>query len=70
MRQNPVLYHNLIAALEGDSLQEFVPGGGYLLIFNLGNGYGVLQKGFLFTKGRFAFFLKDYIDRKFIKKFK
>ncbi|WP_136806126.1 NAD(P)/FAD-dependent oxidoreductase [Desulfosediminicola flagellatus] len=69
VRQNPVLYHNLIAALEGDSLQEFVPGGGYLLIFNLGNGYGVLQKGFLFTKGRFAFFLKDYIDRKFIKKF-
>ncbi len=69
VRQNPVLYHNLVATLEGDCLQEFIPGGGYLLIFNLGNGYGVLQKGMFFTKGKIAFAIKDYIDRKFIRKF-
>lgn len=69
VRQNPVLFHNLVAALEGDNLHEFVPGGRYLLIFNLGSGYGVLQKGPFFIKGRAAFAIKNYIDRKFIQKF-
>lgn len=69
VRQNPVLYHNLIAALEGRQLREFVPGGGYLLIFNLGGGYGVLQKGRLFWQGRLAFRVKDYIDKRFMNKF-
>lgn len=69
VRQNPVLYHNLLASLEGLPLKEFSPGGDYLLIFNLGNSYGVLQKGRFFLKGRLAFIIKDYIDRKFMAKF-
>jgi NADH dehydrogenase FAD-containing subunit len=70
VRQNPVLYHNLLASLEGKSLIQFSPGGDYLLIFNLGRGYGVLQKNKFFLKGRLAFRIKDYIDRRFMKKFK
>lgn len=70
VRQNPVLYHNLLAALAGKRLQPFTPGGGYLLIFNLGKGYGVLQKGVLFWQGRLAFAIKDRIDRRFMNRFK
>ncbi len=69
VRQNPVLYHNLVAALEGAPLQSFNPGGDYLLIFNLGGGVGVLQKRWLTMKGRTAFLIKDYIDKNFMKKF-
>jgi NADH dehydrogenase FAD-containing subunit len=70
VRQNPVLFHNLLASLDGGRLKRFSPGGDYLLIFNLGRGYGVLQKNKLFLKGRLAFLIKDYIDRRFMKKFK
>jgi len=69
VRQNPVLYHNLMAALEGATLQPFDPGGDYLLIFNLGGGIGVLRKRWLLLSGRIAFYIKDYIDRRFMKKF-
>jgi NADH dehydrogenase FAD-containing subunit len=64
-----VLYHNLMAALEDKPLQSFDPGGDYLLIFNLGGGSGVLRKRWLLIQGKIAFTIKDYIDRKFMKKF-
>ncbi len=69
VRQNPVLYHNLMASLEHGSLQRFDPGGAYLLIFNLGDGDGVLHKYWLTFGGRLAFIIKDYIDRKFMRSF-
>jgi NADH dehydrogenase FAD-containing subunit len=69
VRQNPVLFHNLMAALEGGSLQEFDPGGDYLLIFNLGDGTGVLHKRWLTLGGRTAFWVKNAIDVRFMKKF-
>ena len=69
VRQNPVLYNNLMAALAGEPLQVFDPGGDYLLIFNMGGGKGVLRKKWLTLGGRIAFIVKDYIDRKFMKKF-
>ncbi len=69
VRQNPVLFHNMVAQLEGGDLQPFDPGGDYLLIFNLGGGVGVLKKRWLTVGGRIAFFIKDYIDRKFMNKF-
>ena len=69
VRQNPVLCHNLMAALEETPLQSFDPGGDYLLIFNLGGGVGVLKKRWLLIEGKLAFMIKDYIDRKFMKEF-
>ncbi|MDF1593312.1 MAG: FAD-dependent oxidoreductase [Desulfobacterales bacterium] len=69
VRQNPVLLHNLMAALEGSALMPFDPGGDYLLIFNMGDGTGILQKRWLLFGGRLAFFIKDRIDRKFMRKF-
>lgn len=69
VRQNPILYHNLMASLAGEKLQAFEPGGAYLLIFNLGDGRGILGKKSLMFDGRLAFLIKDYIDRKFMREF-
>jgi len=69
VRQNPILFANLMAALDDRPLQAFDPGGDYLLIFNLGGNQGVLQKKWLLMGGKPAFLIKDYIDRKFMKKF-
>ncbi len=70
VRENPVLYHNLMALIEGKALHPFDPGGDYLLIFNMGDGTGVLRKRRLTFGGRLAFKIKDYIDRKFMNTFK
>lgn len=69
VRQNPILHHNLMAALEDRSLQAFQPQDIYLLIYNLGDNTGIFYRGNRVWKGRLIFYLKDYIDRKFIRKF-
>lgn len=69
VRENPILYHNLMASMEGTALQTFDPGGDYLLIFNMGDNTGVLKKKGIVFGGRIAFKIKDYIDRKFMNKF-
>ena len=69
VRENPVLYQNLMASIEAKALQPFDHGGDYLLIFNMGDGTGVLSKKGIVFGGRLAFKIKDYIDRKFMNKF-
>lgn len=69
VRENPVLFHNLKAYLQGEELMPFDPGSDYLLIFNLGNGLGVLRKRWLFFAGKLAFWIKDWIDKRFMAKF-
>jgi NADH dehydrogenase FAD-containing subunit len=69
VRQNPVLDHNLLAALEGQPLMPFQPQNDYLLIFNLGDGRGIFRRKNWVWDGRLAFLLKDYIDRKFMRTF-
>lgn len=69
VRENPILAHNLKAFLQGEELLPFDPGGDYLLIFNLGNGQGVLRKKWLLFSGKLAFWIKDWIDKKFIARF-
>jgi NADH dehydrogenase FAD-containing subunit len=69
VRQNPVLFHNLLAALEGGPLRPFVPQRNYLAILNMGYGRGILWRRNWVFEGRSAFLLKNYIDRSFMKKF-
>jgi NADH dehydrogenase FAD-containing subunit len=69
VRQNPVLLLNLMAAMEGGCLKAFDPGGPYMLILNMGDGTGILWKKSIVINGRSAFLVKDFIDRRFIKKF-
>lgn len=70
VRQNQLLLNNLLASLAGGGLEPFEPGAGYLLIYNLGGGQGIFIKGPLKFSGVLAFKIKDYIDKKFIRRFK
>ncbi|MBI5634821.1 MAG: FAD-dependent oxidoreductase [Nitrospirae bacterium] len=69
VRENMILFNNLMATLEGGALETFIPQKQYMLIFNLGNSRGILWRGKFIWHGRTAFLLKDYIDRKFMKTF-
>lgn len=69
VRQNPVLYHNLLATLKGGRYQKFVPQKSFMLIFNMGDGTGILCRNSLVWEGKSAFFLKNFIDSRFMKKF-
>lgn len=50
-------------------MQTFQPQKDYMLIFNMGDGRGILWKKNWIWDGRLSFILKDYIDRKFMKQF-
>jgi NADH dehydrogenase FAD-containing subunit len=70
VRQNPVLLANLAATLEDKPLASFNPGNpDFLQILNLGDGTGILRKGRWVWKSRLVFRLKDFIDRRFMRKF-
>jgi NADH dehydrogenase FAD-containing subunit len=69
VRQNRPLHRNLLAFLEGRPLQRFDPGGDYLLILNLGDRRGLFRRKEIVWSGRFAFRLKEYLDRRFMRKF-
>jgi NADH dehydrogenase FAD-containing subunit len=69
VRQNPILHHNLMVALDGGEMKTFVPSRSYMLILNMGDGSGILCKNRWVWKGRLAFLLKDYIDKRFMRRF-
>ncbi len=69
VRQNPVLYHNLLAVLDGGEMKVFKPQKSYLLIFNMGDGRGIFWRKNCVWEGSLAFLLKDYIDRRFMRRF-
>lgn len=69
VRENNIIYHNIMTSVQGGEMKEFHPGGSYLLIFNMGNGKGIFWKDRLVWDGRLAFKLKDRIDKRFMKKF-
>jgi NADH dehydrogenase FAD-containing subunit len=70
IREAPVLYHNLLATLEGRPLRRFRPQRRFLLILNLGDGTGLATWGGLHWQGRIAFLLKDRIDRMFLREYR
>ncbi len=69
VKQNRILYRNILAALEGGQFVEFRPQRRFLLVLNMGDGKGILWRGRFVMDGRFAFILKNYIDRKFMSRF-
>jgi NADH dehydrogenase FAD-containing subunit len=69
VRQNPILFHNLLATLEGGKLQSFHPNNTYLLLLNLGDGRAIYWRKHRVWAGRLAFVFKNYLDRKFMRKF-
>jgi len=69
VRQNRPLHRNLLAFLEGRPLERFDPGGDYLLILNLGDRMGLFRRKGIVLSGRLAFQFKNFLDRRFMRKF-
>jgi NADH dehydrogenase FAD-containing subunit len=70
VRQGPVLHRNVLAAATGAPLKgKFRPQKRYLLILNLGDGTGLLLWNRFVRHGRWAFKLKDWLDRRFVTRF-
>ena len=55
VRQNPILYQNLMASLEGGAPQPFTPQKEFLAILNMGNGRGSSGARTGFGKGDYPF---------------
>lgn len=69
VRQAPVLAANLRAALAGAPLHTFVPQRSFLRLINTGDGHAVGEWHGVSFEGRWAFWLKDRIDRRFMRRF-
>lgn len=69
VRQNPILYHNLMACLGGKSFRHFSPGSSPMLILNMGDGTGILWKKGFTLAGKMVLKLKNFIDFRFMCKF-
>ena len=69
VRQNPILLHNLLSALNGHELRPFVPQKSILLALNLGDGTAIVHWHSMVWSGKLGFALKNYIDRKFMRAF-
>ena len=69
VREAPCLFHNLLASLRGGksaSLRAFEPQRSFLLILNVGGGKGFAVWRRFCWHGRAAFWLKDFLDRRFL----
>ena len=69
VRQGPVLAHNLIARLRGGRLRPYRPQRDFLSLLNLGDGGAIGTKWGVSVEGRAMFALKDWIDRRFVRRF-
>lgn len=69
VRQGPALASNLLAKIDGDELDDYLPQSDFLTLLNLGDGTAVGGKwGFAF-EGRWVMRWKDHIDRRFMERF-
>lgn len=70
VRQAPVLADNLLAAATGGALRRFRPQKRWLTILNMGDGTGVAAWGRLVLHGALAFRWKDFLDRRFLARYR
>jgi selenide,water dikinase len=70
VRQGPVLTQNLRLAARGiHRLQVYTPQSRFLSLLNVGDGTAILSYAGLALHGKWAWRLKDFIDRRFIDKY-
>lgn len=67
VREASCIHHNILAAIDGRPLKNYVPQKRYLAILNLGDGTGLAVRGGLWWQGRASLWLKNYIDRRFVE---
>jgi len=69
VRQGPFLYQNLVASLEGRPLRRYQPQSDFLTLLNLGDGTALGSKWGHSFEGEWVMRLKDWIDRRFMRRF-
>jgi len=69
VRQGLPLYKNLKRALTNQSLKKHVPQISFLSLISTGNKYAVASRGSFAWEGTWVWQLKDFIDRKFMRKY-
>ena len=69
VRQGPVLAENLRRFATGRRLRRFRAQRHAMAIIGLGTGYAVANRGGLHVAGAWVWFLKQWIDRRFMRKF-
>ncbi|MFN0220026.1 MAG: FAD-dependent oxidoreductase [Hyphomicrobium sp.] len=70
VRQGPILAENLRRRAVGQSLRSFIPQRKSLSIISLGERRAIAARGEFVVSGRWAWRLKDWIDRAFMNQFK
>ena len=69
VRQGPTLIANLRARVMGGSMRRYRPQRDFLSLLNLGDGRALASKWGIALEGQWAFTLKDWIDRRFVRRF-
>ena len=69
VRQGPILWSNILRLLNGQQLKAFSPQGDFLKLLNSGDGQAIGEYHGWTFRGRWAWRLKDAIDRTFVGKY-
>lgn len=69
VRMGPVLLRNLQASLTGTKLTTYTPQRKFLSLLSTADGRAIASRGRLSLSGRWAWHLKDHIDRGFVRRF-
>jgi selenide,water dikinase len=69
VRQGPFITENLRARIEGRKLRRYRPQGDFLTLLNLGDGRALGTKWGISIEGTWVMRLKDWIDRRFMRRF-
>ena len=70
VRAGPALAMNLAAAIAGQPLTEHQPPDKTLNILSCGNRYAIASWGKYSTEGHWVWWLKDWIDRRFLRRYR
>jgi NADH dehydrogenase FAD-containing subunit len=69
VRQGPVLWRNIVRMLDGRPLRPYRPQTSFLRLINTGDGRAIGEYLGLTFEGRWCWWLKDWIDRRFMVQF-
>jgi selenide,water dikinase len=69
VREGPVLWESLKAAIQGSEPPRYEPQRGFLSILNTGDGRALLDYRGIVSHSRWAWRLKDRIDRRFLARY-
>lgn len=70
VRQGLALHHNIYRKLRARPPKAFKPQKNFLSLISLGRKVAIATRGWLSFQGRLAWYWKDWIDRRFLRRFR